>query len=72
MRADIHILYDKGLIGIDHAYRIRVSPQIKHLYLNGRVYYAHEGEKLRSIPSNPDLRPDPRLLEWHMDSVFAG
>jgi putative restriction endonuclease len=71
LRADLHILYDSGLVGIDHTYRVRVSPQIKDLYLNGRVYYAHEGEKLRSLPTNSQLRPDPELLDWHMQTVFV-
>ncbi len=70
LRADLHILFDRGLIGIDPAYRIRISPQIRNQYLNGRVYYAHDGEGLRSLPTNADLRPDPKLLEWHMDTVF--
>jgi len=70
LRADVHILYDQGLIGIDHAYRIRVSPKIKDLYLNGKVYYAHDLAPMRSIPAVKDLRPDPALLDWHMQTIF--
>ncbi len=71
MRADMHILFDRGLIGVDPDYRIRVSSRIREHYLNGRVYYAHDGQPLRSLPKRPDLRPDPGLLKWHMDEVFV-
>ena len=70
LRADLHILFDQGLVGIDHAYRIRISSQIKDLYLNGRVYYSHEGVVLRSLPTTRELRPDPKLLDWHMQTIF--
>jgi putative restriction endonuclease len=70
LRADLHILYDRGLVGVDHAYRVRISPRIKDLYLNGRVYYSHDGERLRSLPAAKELRPDPELLDWHMEIIF--
>ena len=70
MRSDMHILYDQGLIGVDAGHRIRVSRQIRDRYYNGKAYYAHEGETLRSLPKAPELRPDPELLTWHMDAVF--
>ena len=70
LRADVHILYDQGLIGIDHAYRVRVSPRIKEMYLNGRVYNSREGQQLHSLPTAKELRPDPELLDWHMDTIF--
>ncbi|HLO97214.1 MAG TPA: HNH endonuclease [Fimbriimonas sp.] len=71
LRADIHILFDKGLIGVDQDYRIRVSPSIREHYLNGKVYYEHDGEELRSLPSDKKLRPDPDLLKERMDRVFV-
>lgn len=70
MRADMHILYDKGLIGIDADYRIRVSSQIREQYLNGKVYYAHEGEQLRSLPKSEALWPSRDLLKWRMEEMF--
>lgn len=71
MRADMHILYDRGLIGIDQDYRIRISRQIREQYFNGKVYYSHEGEVMRSIPEDQGLRPAPDLLAWHMEKVFV-
>ena len=70
MRADMHILYDRGLIGVDRDYKIHVSGQIREHYLNGKVYYRHAGEPLRSVPEDAGLQPDPELLAWHMDHVF--
>jgi hypothetical protein len=52
-------------------YCVRVSPQIREQYVNGRVYYEHDGEPLRSLPKAAALRPDRRLLEWHMEKVFV-
>jgi putative restriction endonuclease len=71
MRADMHILYDRGLIGVDPDYRIRVSGQIREQYLNGRAHYRHDGEPLRSLPEDEWLRPDRDLLAWHMETVFV-
>lgn len=71
MRADMHILYDRGLISVDPSYRIRVSSQIRELYVNGKVYYAHDDQPLRSLPQDEDLRPDKSLLDWHFKEVFA-
>jgi putative restriction endonuclease len=71
LRADIHILYDQGLVGIDDSYRVRVSGQIRDQYLNGKAYYTHEGAQLRSLPEDPMLRPDRDLLRWHMSNVFV-
>lgn len=72
LRADLHILYDKGLIGVSPDYKIRVSPQIREQFLNGKVYYSHDGQPLRSLPADPELRPDRDLLDWHMTQVFVG
>ena len=71
LRADMHILFDRGLLGIDPDYRIQVSGQIRDQYHNGQVYYVHEGEEMRSLPVDPSLRPDREALEWFMSEVFV-
>ncbi len=70
LRADMHILYDKGLIGVDPDFRIHVSSQIRDQYLNGKVYYAHDGREI-ALPSSAELRPDRDTLDWHMQEVFV-
>lgn len=71
MRADMHILYDRGLIGVDADYRIRISGQIRDQYFNGKAYYRHEGEPLRSLPDDEGLQPDRDLLRWHIENRFV-
>ncbi len=71
MRADMHILFDKGLIGVDADYKIRISPQIRESYLNGKVYYEHDGQHLRSLPKDAALRPDRELLHSRMKEIFV-
>ena len=71
LRADMHILYDRGLISVDPDYRIRVSPRIRDLYHNGVVYYRHDLEQLRSLPNDPATCPNREMLDWHFREVFA-
>ncbi len=70
MRSDMHILYDKGLLGVTPDHKIQVSSQIREQYHNGVVYYSHHGKELCSIPKVADLQPAKEALEWHMDTVF--
>ena len=70
LRADVHRLFDRGLIGITPEYRVAISPQIHELYLNGKPYYAHEGAELRALPGYEADRPDPDALRRHMADVF--
>ena len=67
----MHILFDRGLIGVDADYNIRVSPQIREHYLNGKVYYEHDGQPLRSLPKDKGLRPDRDLLDLRMKEFFV-
>ena len=71
LRADVHILYDQGLVGIDQDYRLRVSPAIREQYLNGVNYYAHDGQAVRKLPEIPSHRPNREHLAWHMENVFV-
>jgi putative restriction endonuclease len=71
LRADMHILFDRGLIGISPDYKVRVSSQIREKFVNGRVYYAHEDQPLQSVPTAAELLPSRELLDWHMSEVFV-
>ena len=70
LRADVHRLFDRGLISVTPEYRIAASPQIRDLYLNGKPYYAHEGAELRALPNDPAAMPDPEALRQHYNEVF--
>lgn len=71
LRADVHTLYDRGYLGVDPDYRLRVSPRLHDDFGNGIEYYSREarGEVIR-LPESEDARPDREALEWHMDEVF--
>ncbi|MCL2542075.1 MAG: HNH endonuclease [Nocardioidaceae bacterium] len=71
LRSDLHALYDRGYLGVDADYRLRVSPRIQADFGNGVELYSREarGEVIR-LPVSPEDRPDREALEWHMDEVF--
>jgi putative restriction endonuclease len=50
LRADLHTLFDRGLMTVTTENRIEVSAQIKEAYGNGKVYYALHGQKLQVLP----------------------
>ncbi len=70
LRADMHILFDQGLIGVTPDYKVQISSEIKNLYHNGVIYYSHHGQLLKSLPTAPELQPAKEALEWHMDTKF--
>jgi putative restriction endonuclease len=75
MRADIHRLYDKGLVTVTPDYRFVVSDRLRRIYSNGRAYYelqrALEGAGRIHLPSDPALHPEPTLLDWHRKEKFV-
>ncbi|HEX7051137.1 MAG TPA: HNH endonuclease [Longimicrobiales bacterium] len=70
LRADLHRLFDKGYVTITPDHRIEVSGRLREEYQNGRTYYPLQGERLR-LPHRERDRPDPELLRWHNENVFA-
>ncbi|GAB3859410.1 hypothetical protein GCM10028801_20770 [Nocardioides maradonensis] len=71
LRSDMHTLYDRGYLGIDSDYRLRVSPRLHRDFGNGVELYSREarGEVIR-LPQSPADNPDRDALTWHMDTVF--
>lgn len=71
LRSDIHTLFDRGYLGVDPDYRLRVSPQLRHEFGNGVEFYEREarGDVIR-LPGLDRHRPDRDALAWHMDEVF--
>ena len=72
---EFHALFDKGLATIEppsaarQTYNLRLSPQIKERWNNGRRYYEYRDREL-VVPLDPALRPSPLALEWHRENVF--
>jgi len=71
LRADLHILFDQGLLTVTNDLRVEVSQRIKDTYDNGREYYALHGQKLAVVPSHVWERPSSEWLEWHNQHVFV-
>lgn len=61
LRADIHTLFDIGLIGIDSAsYQVVISDNLKKT-----EYEGISSKKLR-LPSSPADYPSKEALDWHL------
>jgi len=73
---EFHALFDKASrpsieppSATRQTYNLRLSPQIKERWNNGRRYYEYRDREL-VVPSDPASRPSPRALEWHRENVF--
>lgn len=67
LRADIHVLFDLGLISVNPTtFEIVISKR-----LSKTVYSELEGRKI-ALPKNPNLRPNPDALKQHFLTVFVG
>lgn len=64
LRKDIHALFDGGLLGVDDAYSIMVSPR-----LGDPTYTGLAGRPL-SLPAETRSRPSLEALRRHRQSVF--
>jgi len=67
---EFHTLYDQGFIAITPELRVRVSPQIRERWSNGKRYYAHDGQLIR-LPDSQKLRPNEEALAWHLRRKFV-
>lgn len=65
LRADIHTLFDLGLLSVDADHRVLGS----EILLNGD-YAALIGQSLE-LPSNASDRPSSKALEWHREHRYA-
>lgn len=70
LRSDLHILYDRGYLGVDQDLKIKVSSKIKEEFENGRDYYIHQGQTLKVRPENSAEHPSRVYLEWHLKERF--
>lgn len=70
LRTDVHRLFDRGYVTITPDLRFEVSGRLRQDYENGRTYYDMQGRRV-VVPANEADRPDPALLRWHNETVFA-
>lgn len=70
LRSDVHTLFDRGYLGIDPKFHLRVSPRLREEFDNGEEFYARAGERIQ-LPDRRSDRPNPEYLEWHLNEVFA-
>lgn len=61
LRADIHNLFDRGLLTINGKYQVILNESIQ----GSKTYRTFHGKKLVMIPSRPTERPSKNLLEEH-------
>lgn len=67
---EFHTLFDRGYITVTDDYRVRVSPELKSEFGNGRRYYPYDGKPLAKLPSASAALPSPKALKWHGEFVF--
>lgn len=69
LRSDVHTMFDKGYLGVDPSYRLRVSPRLRDEFGNGEQFYSRAGEVI-ALPDRRSDRPLREFLEWHLERVF--
>jgi predicted restriction endonuclease len=68
---EFHTLFDLGLVGITPEYEVRISPQLKGRWQNGRRYYTYDRKPL-VLPHDSAKRPSREALEWHRRNLYVG
>lgn len=70
LRSDFHKLFDSGLVSITPDLTIKVSPQIRESYFNGKAYYRLQDCKLVSLPEDSRMMPNRDALSDHYENRF--
>ena len=69
LRSDVHTMFDRGYLGVDPEFKLRVSRRVRDEFGNGDEFYEREGSII-ALPERPIERPNSEFLTWHMDTVF--
>jgi putative restriction endonuclease len=69
LRSDVHTMFDRGYLGVDPKFKLRVSPRVRAEFGNGDEFYEREGSVI-ALPEHARDRPNSEFLTWHMDEVF--
>jgi putative restriction endonuclease len=70
LRADMHILFDKGYLTITPDFHTEVSKRIETNFHNGKEYYKFHGKRLEVLPVQQKERPSLDFLRWHNEHRF--
>ena len=65
LKSDIHKLFDRGVLVIQPDLTTMIAPSLQ----NG-PFAIHDGQRIR-VPEREAYRPNPRLLEEHMDAAMG-
>jgi putative restriction endonuclease len=72
LRADLHILLERGYMTLTEALQIEVSRRIKEDFEDGEEYYALRGNNLEEVPASIADRPSVEFIRWHHENRFLG
>lgn len=72
LRADLHILLERGYMTLTEALQVEVSRRIKDDFENGEEYYALRGNSLQVLPASVFDRPSVEFIRWHNENRFLG
>jgi putative restriction endonuclease len=72
LRADLHILLERGYMTLTNALQVEVSHRIKEDFENGEEYYALRGNNLEVVPASAIDRPSPEFIRWHNENRYLG
>jgi len=67
---EFHALFFCGYVTVTPQMRVRVSPQLRSEFHNGRRYYPYDGQSLAKLPRDAGARPSAAALAWHGVNVF--
>ena len=70
LRADLHILLDRGYITLTEALQIEVSRRIHEGFENGREYYALHGQGLAMVPAQGLEWLSRDIIRWHIENRY--
>ena len=71
LRADLHILFDRGYITVTRDHRLEASRRLKEEFDNGDEYYEMHGKPLRVLPDKAADKPAPEFIDWHNEHVYV-
>ena len=69
LRSDVHTMFDRGYLGVDPEFKLRVSRRVRDKFGNGDEFY-ERGGSIIALPERLVERPNSEFLTWHTDTVF--